>query len=126
MRVSGWTVESYRSEMQRTDSLLLTGSIKAEIIGFIVLRQTTLNEAEIYNISVKKRLQSQGIGNFLLREAVNPAQAKSSIEIIWLEVRESNHAAIEFYKRKAFIIIGSRKNFYVNPVENAILMRLDI
>jgi ribosomal protein S18 acetylase RimI-like enzyme len=39
-----------------------------------------------------------------------------------LEVRQSNHRAIEFYKRNGFHIISERKNYYLNPNENAWVM----
>ena len=40
----------------------------------------------------------------------------------FLEVRESNEAAIELYSRQGFVKEGIRKNFYERPVENAVIM----
>ena len=46
------------------------------------------------------------------------------VENIWLEVRESNTRAIVFYTRNGFERVQTRTNFYENPREHAILMRL--
>ena len=47
---------------------------------------------------------------------------KSDIKTITLEVRESNMVARNLYTKLGFAIVGSRRNYYVKPVENAILM----
>ena len=44
------------------------------------------------------------------------------IEFLNLEVRESNMPAIRFYEKFDFKRVGLRKNYYKNPMENALLM----
>jgi ribosomal-protein-alanine N-acetyltransferase len=41
-----------------------------------------------------------------------------------LEVRPSNAAAVTLYKKLGFEILGTRKNYYTNPNEDAYLMGL--
>ena len=43
-------------------------------------------------------------------------------EEYFLEVRESNEAAIGLYTSQGFVKEGIRKNFYEMPVENAVIM----
>jgi ribosomal-protein-alanine N-acetyltransferase len=45
---------------------------------------------------------------------------------VWLEVRESNHKAIAFYVKNGFEQVQTRPNFYENPREAALLMRLKL
>ena len=45
---------------------------------------------------------------------------------IFLEVRESNVAAVELYKSYGFVSTGKRKGYYSNPKEDALLMVKDI
>ena len=45
---------------------------------------------------------------------------------IFLEVRESNKVAINFYKKNNFKEISIRKNYYSEPTENAIIMKLEV
>ena len=40
----------------------------------------------------------------------------------FLEVRQSNEAAIKLYESQGFVKEGIRKNFYEMPVENAVIM----
>ena len=40
----------------------------------------------------------------------------------YLEVRESNMPAQKLYEKHGFVKTGERKNYYKNPIENAILM----
>jgi ribosomal-protein-alanine N-acetyltransferase len=49
-----------------------------------------------------------------------------SAESIWLEVRESNTAALTFYQKNDFNRMYTRKNFYTNPSENAIVMKRNL
>ena len=41
-----------------------------------------------------------------------------------LEVRESNAPAIALYEKCGFVFCGIRKDYYTDPKENALLMRL--
>ena len=50
------------------------------------------------------------------------AGAALETEEFFLEVRESNEAAIRLYLQQGFVTEGIRKNFYEKPVENAVIM----
>ena len=56
-------------------------------------------------------MKRQGIGNELLKKVENISN-KFGIKEIFLEVRESNQEAINFYKKNGFIEVGIRKNYY--------------
>ena len=43
-------------------------------------------------------------------------------ERMYLEVRRSNAAARELYKKAGFAVCGQRRGYYENPTEDAILM----
>ena len=45
---------------------------------------------------------------------------------IFLEVRESNLLAINFYKKNNFKQISIRKKYYSEPTEDAIIMKLEV
>jgi ribosomal-protein-alanine N-acetyltransferase len=73
---------------------------------------------------VSKNLRRKQIGKLLINHLLaNFAQAGSAV--VWLEVRESNISAIDFYKSNSFTFCYKRRNFYTNPNENAIIMKLE-
>jgi ribosomal protein S18 acetylase RimI-like enzyme len=82
-------------------------------------------ECEIYNIAVKKEFQNQGIGKCILEKIVFLIK-RHNVQSIWLEVRSSNRKAINFYRNNNFRQVYERKNFYSNPLEDAIVMNLNL
>jgi [ribosomal protein S18]-alanine N-acetyltransferase len=86
--------------------------------GFVASRQTAPGEREILFIAVDPAHRRRGIGRRLLENEL----AGSSGE--WfLEVRESNLAAIRLYESLGFRMAGRRENYYPDPPESAIVMR---
>ena len=79
-------------------------------------------EIEIYNIAIKPCFQNRGAGQKLI-DHLFASTEKFRQKKIWLEVRKSNFKAIGFYEKNGFRRIYERRNFYNNPVENAIVMR---
>jgi len=92
----------------------------AGLLGFI-LYYNLAPEIQILNIAVRKSARSMGVGSLLLKEALSC----ENISLATLEVRESNFAAINLYKKFGFKIDGLRKNYYTHPREDAMLMSLE-
>ena len=82
-------------------------------------------EAEILDLAVHCGHRRQGHASFLLENFLHGA-AQSALQGIFLEVRESNIAAIALYQKFGFQIAGRRPSYYRNPEENALLMHLRI
>lgn len=79
------------------------------------------NEAYINNIAVLKDYRSQGIAKKIVNHLINICKDKNC-DFITLEVRESNSPAISLYEKQGFEKITVRKNYYNEPIENAIIM----
>lgn len=94
---------------------------KGVLVGYVVVTHGG-GDAELLNISVSPDFQRKGIGRCLLAHAVNCVKAKA--DMLFLEVRMSNHKAIALYEREDFFEVGQRKNYYptVNGYEDALLM----
>jgi len=82
-------------------------------------------EAEILNIAVSPAYRRHGIGLALMDAMLLDANAKHVTQI-FLEVRSQNAPAISLYESKGFMKIGLRKRYYTRPVDDAILMALDL
>lgn len=85
-------------------------------------------ESNILNIGVNPKFQRQSIGSKLLERLLLISRINQA-NTMWLEVRESNVAAIKLYEKHHFNVIGQRKNYYqytdeegIKVKEHAILM----
>lgn len=110
---SGWPPESYLTYDCR---VAVSGGAVA---GFLVSRETAPGEREILNLAVDAAQRRRGIGKNLLESEL--ARAGGSY---FLEVRESNVAAINLYRSIGFRVIGRRPDYYLDPPEAAIVMTI--
>jgi len=69
------------------------------------------NEAHILNICVSGEYRGQGVGRKMLHKLLQVAESKQ-VDSIFLEVRESNDAAIHLYDKEGFNRLGIRKAYY--------------
>jgi ribosomal-protein-alanine N-acetyltransferase len=113
-----------QADFFRYDCLVAETVDTGEIAGFLVSRQiapgnqTTPPEREILNLAISKGFRRNNIAKRLLaQEFVHRAAT-------FLEVRESNVAARRLYQNLGFEEIGIRAEYYENPVESAIVMRM--
>ncbi len=93
-----------------------------QVLGFCIL-QPVLDEANLLLMAIHPSEQGKGLGYALLDHSI--AQLKNSPIQIFLEVRESNKAAIALYEKSGFHQIDLRKNYYPNvdgSKEHAIIM----
>jgi [ribosomal protein S18]-alanine N-acetyltransferase len=127
--IDAWTIDHYRHEAGGRDAVFLVAEDGSKIIGFISGRvvPSTIEGAdgEIYNIAVSQEIRGKGTGRYLLANAIDQFNS-AGCRSIWLEVRESNLAAIQFYENNGFSRVTTRRNFYSGPVESAIVMRLTL
>ena len=94
------------------------------IIGFIVAGAVG-NEWEIENMAVAAGFRRRGVGLRLVTALLDLARRKGA-ESVYLEVRESNTAARGLYRRCGFCEVGSRRDYYRDPPEKAILCRFTL
>lgn len=80
-----------------------------------------LEQAHINNLAVLPELRGRGLGTQLL-EAIIAEAAHLGAELLTLEVRQSNTPALRLYARAGFERVGERKNYYTNPVEDALIL----
>lgn len=115
-----WTKEGFFSFLTRKDVMFLVVEEKEKILGYCGMMMV-LDEGDILNVVVRKERQREGIGNFLMQSLLRLA-GDLGIQMIHLEVRKGNETAIRLYERLGFKRDGIRKNYYTDPVEDAILM----
>lgn len=115
-----WSEKSFIESMERNDTVFLTALAGEEVAGYIGC-YCIAGTGEITNVAVKDTCRRRGIGAMLLEGLYKAGETLDTREF-FLEVRESNEAAISLYSRQGFVKEGIRKNFYEKPVENAVIM----
>ena len=82
---------------------------------------TVLDDGDILNVAVRRDRLKEGIGQFHVDSILRMADLQG-IRLVHLEVREGNQTARRLYERLGFKEDGLRRNYYEDPVENAVLM----
>lgn len=80
-----------------------------------------LDEAHITNIAISADHRRKKYGEALLKRIIDDCYLEK-IKYITLEVRVSNQAAINLYTKYGFTTFGTRKGYYQNNNEDALIM----
>jgi len=120
-----WTREMYTWELQNRSvcHIFVARTWESPVVGFCAF-WLVLDEIHINNVAVLPPLRGKGIGSALLRRAIAEAQQLGARRAT-LEVRASNEAARRLYERLGFFVAGTRRNYYTNPVEDALILWRD-
>jgi [ribosomal protein S18]-alanine N-acetyltransferase len=124
-QVPRWPEDAYLSALNLESTprrIALVAEVSENVQGF-TMASLLAPQAELESIAVAVGSQQRGLGRMLFVALVNQLRAASIFEII-LEVRASNHAALAFYRSAGFSQAGIRRAYYVDPIEDAVLMRL--
>ncbi len=93
--------------------------IDGKSVGYLIY-WITFDSATICRIGIKDNERHKGYASLLIQESEKYLK-KENVEFYTLEVRESNIAAINLYKKNGFSII-TKKNKYYEDGENALYM----
>lgn len=117
-----WSEATVASEIKSGFSDFFGAFSENELAGYIGGR-TVAGETEIFNVAVAPKFRRKGIAKALIEKFIETVCEKGTA-VIFLEVRASNLSAISLYEKSGFVFCGLRKDYYADPKENAILMRL--
>ena len=115
-----WSEHSIESEMNSENSVFLMAFEEDKAIGYVGL-SAVLDEGYMGNLAVVDEYRRKGIGRALMKELLRICKDKD-FSFVTLEVRESNLPAINLYLSLGFERVGVRKNYYKEPMENALLL----
>lgn len=106
----------YNRLISRRESGRLSGYIIYSLLG---------GEAELQRIAVAPEFRKQGIASSLMDEMLDALKLESA-ESVFLEVRSGNTPAISLYEKYGFNKLAVRKDYYTDPTEDAVMMKLEI
>lgn len=116
-----WSKDSFYGELSNDLAHYYSAfDIEDNLIGYAGAWQI-LDEAHITTIAIKPELKRKKIGEALLGKILADCY-KNEIKYITLEVRASNISAIGLYEKYGFKSLGTRKGYYQNNNEDALIM----
>jgi ribosomal-protein-alanine N-acetyltransferase len=120
---SPWQEDMFLQEIQSGYAFVLEDAEDKIILGYIC-GLMLYDEFNITNVAVSDQIQNQGYGCRLMKFIMQKAM-EHQCHKFFLEVRSSNIPALTLYEKLGFKVIGVRKEYYINPPEDAIVMYLD-
>ena len=115
-----WSREAFEYSINAEYDYTIVAEYDGEIAGYAMLR-SSIDTADITNIAVDEKKRRKGIAYELMKSLLAYGYS-TGVTTYTLEVRSHNYAAIRLYEKFRFEIVGIRKNYYSNPVENGLLM----
>ncbi len=116
-----WSADLLKESVTSPFDKLYIADIDGHVCGYSNLR-VVADEGEIERVAVYPGIRRHGLGSRLMEEMIRSA-SKTGVSYITLEVRTGNEPAISLYRSFGFEKIGTRKNYYQDPTEDAYVMR---
>jgi ribosomal-protein-alanine N-acetyltransferase len=116
-----WSLPLFMSELNlRSSRIYYVARVNGLVVGYCGLMLVE-GDGHITNIAVDPAWHRHQIGTRLLLNAARQAAARDATRLT-LEVRMSNRAAQELYRKFGFEAAGVRKNYYAESREDALIM----
>ena len=116
-----WSENSVASELENPLSCWLVAVEGEQVLGYVG-SQTVLDESDMMNLAVDPAFRRRGIARALVLALIEEL-GKMGSRCLTLEVRASNESAQALYAQLGFECVGRRKNYYLNPREDALILR---
>ncbi|HUB76533.1 MAG TPA: ribosomal protein S18-alanine N-acetyltransferase [Solirubrobacteraceae bacterium] len=114
-----WSLAMFVLELSKPSGLCLAALKGEELVGYVICARYDL-DWHIMNVAVDPGHRREGIASALLAELYT--QASDCQARFTLEVRRSNRDAIRLYTRDGFRMAGTRRRYYQDNGEDALIM----
>ena len=115
-----WSPSDFQQVLSDQNKHYFVAEQEGEIKGYCGLWAIAF-EGQIFNVAVVKEARSKGLGRALMVYMLAYG-IKLNLAEFSLEVRAGNKNAISLYKDLGFQVVGTRRDFYKLPQEDALLM----
>lgn len=116
-----WSRQSFLHELLENErAVYLVYRENERVWGYIGM-WVVMDEGHITNLAVHPVFRRRGVGRRLI-EALTEESIHRGVRHLTLEVRKSNIPAQELYKGLGFVSMGIRRQYYLDNMEDAIIM----
>ena len=119
-----WSEASFRQELDNKLAYYLIARDADKVIGYCGV-WFVAGEGQITNIAVHPEYRRKHVASGILEGIISHAK-QTGISVLSLEVRVSNTSAQALYKKYGFTPVGSRKSYYADNNEDAIIMAVNL
>jgi ribosomal-protein-alanine N-acetyltransferase len=117
-----WCGTSFFNEIKNPRSVSKVARLGRRIAGYLCASRI-IDEGHILTFAVHPEFRRLGVASALIADMVEHLRGEGC-RSIFLEVRASNGEAKKIYEKFGFRELGIRRNYYLSPVEDAIVMVL--
>jgi [ribosomal protein S18]-alanine N-acetyltransferase len=120
-----WPERSFRFELtDNPASRCWVAELDGRVVGMIVA-WLIVDEVHVATLAIHPDFRRQGVGTKLLAHTLQALLAEGA-RSSFLEVRASNRAAQDMYRKFGYEVTGRRRRYYRDNDEDAVLMTLDV
>ncbi len=119
-----WSETSFLSEVYSQHSITRIAELNGRVVAYVCIKQVA-DEGVLMNLTVHPDYRRHGIANMLFSNAREDL-LRNGCRFLFLEVRISNIAAKKLYEKLNFKVVGTRKDYYLRPTEDATVMTLEL
>lgn len=121
-----WTREMLERELRQSDvARVYVLRLPNHRVAAFCACWVVYDEVHINTLAVDPALRRQGLATLLLRRLLDEA-AKEGATGAFLEVRRSNDIAQRLYESLGFAVTGTRRNYYTQPEEDALILSKNV
>jgi ribosomal-protein-alanine N-acetyltransferase len=120
-----WSDNTFRGEIQNTSvsfPMVVVRRPGEEVVAYVIFWQIR-DDVQVNNVAVHPDCRGLGLGEAIMRFVIAKSR-EAGATFMTLEVRQSNTPALTLYRKLGFEIMGTRKNYYTKPDEDAHVMAL--
>lgn len=117
----GWSIEQSEADFSNENAEYYVLVEQSQVIGYVGLH-IILDESTVNVLYVRPDERQQGFA-FQLMDFVLGQLYYRDIRHVFLEVRQSNGVAQHLYRKLGFIPLTTRRQYYHNPTEDAVIMQ---
>jgi ribosomal-protein-alanine N-acetyltransferase len=118
-----WSRSMFAGELAKPTSLCLGAFEDDQLAGYLIISRY-VDAWHVMNIAVAPQFRRRGIATALLQKLFEQTE-DGSRRGYTLEVRVSNSGAIKLYERLGFTARGTRRGYYTDNREDALIMWRD-